>query len=157
ESARTSLRTALSALRSAIGQAVLPATRERIGLDEEVCVDWREFQRLAAEGRTLDALELDRGEVLGGVGGAGGLAARDALRDDVGAMLGRLAEDAATAGESTRAIGFARRRAALDPLDEQAHGDLMRLLAETGDRAAALGLYERFADRLRRELGIAPS
>ena len=45
DSARTSLRTALSALRSAIGSSALLASRERVALDEEVNVDWREFQR----------------------------------------------------------------------------------------------------------------
>ncbi len=157
ENARTSLRTALSALRSATGTAVVAATRERIGLGEDVTVDWREFQRLASEGRPLDALDLCRGELLAGFDEEWALSARDAHRDHVGAMLGNLAADAAARGELERAIGFARRRAALDPLDEQAHGDLMRRLADAGDRAGALGLYERFAERLRRELGIAPS
>ena len=157
ESARTSLRTALSALRSAIGTAAVAATRERIGLVEAVTVDWREFQRLASEGRPLDALDLSRGELLAGFDEEWALSARDAHRDDVGAMLGRLAADAAARGELERAIGFGRRRAAGDPLDERAHGDLMRLLADSGDRAGALGLYERFVERLRRELGIAPS
>src|SRR5215831_17990992 len=76
ESARTSLRTALSALRSAIGPSALPATRERIGLDEEVTVDWREFERLASAGRTLDALELCRGELLAGFDEEWALSAR---------------------------------------------------------------------------------
>jgi DNA-binding SARP family transcriptional activator len=157
ESARTSLRTALSALRSAIGGSVLSASRERIGLDGEVTVDWREFQQIASEGRALDALDLYSGELLAGFDEEWALSARDAFRDQVGVMLASLAADAATAGESTRAISFARRRAALDPLDEQAHADLMRRLADAGDRAGALNLYERLAERLRRELGIAPS
>ena len=157
DSARTSLRTALSALRSAIGSSALLASRERLALDEEVNVDWREFQRLASEGRALDALDLCRGDLLAGFDEEWVLSARDAHRDSVSAMLESLAADAAAQGESARAIGFARRRAALDPLDEQAHGDLMRVLADAGDRAGALGLYERFAERLRRELGIAPS
>lgn len=157
ESARTSLRTALSALRSAIGTAAVAATRERIGLVEAVTVDWREFQRLASEGRPLDALDLSGGDLLAGFDEEWALSARDAHRDDVGAMLGRLAADAAARGEVERAIGFGRRRTAGDPLDEHAHGDLMRLLADSGDRAGALALYERFVERLRRELGIAPS
>ena len=157
ESARTSLRTALSALRSAIGTEAVAATREHIGLGEDVTVDWREFQRLESEGRPLEALDLCRGELLAGFDEEWTLSARDAHRDHVSAMLGSLAADAAARGELERAIGFGRRRAALDPLDEQAHRDLMRQLADAGDRAGALRLYERFAERLRRELGIAPS
>ena len=43
ESARTSLRTALSALRAALGDQALVATRERVGLAPDVRVDLREF------------------------------------------------------------------------------------------------------------------
>ena len=46
---------------------------------------------------------------------------------------------------------------ALDPLDEPAHRDLLVHLALAGDRAGAMALYQRLADRLRRELGIAVS
>src|SRR5262249_27937913 len=129
ESARTSLRTALSALRSAIGPSAVSATRERIGLEDEVAVDWREFESLASDGRALDALDLCRGALLAGFDEEWALTARDAFADQVSAMLASLAAGAAAQGDPTRAVGFARRRAALDPLDEQAHGDLMRLLA----------------------------
>src|SRR5437763_16809497 len=42
ESARTSLRTALSALRAAIGAEPLVATRDQVGLADDVAVDVRE-------------------------------------------------------------------------------------------------------------------
>src|SRR6516164_5186976 len=65
ESARTSLRTALSALRPSIGEEALVATRERVGLSPDVRVDVREFGVLLAEpGRELDALALCVGELL---------------------------------------------------------------------------------------------
>jgi DNA-binding SARP family transcriptional activator/pimeloyl-ACP methyl ester carboxylesterase len=44
----------------------------------------------------------------------------------------------------------------LDPVDEEAHLELVRELAEAGDRRAALRQYEAMDRTLRRELGVAP-
>src|SRR5688572_15545733 len=66
ESARTSLRGALTALRRAIGPAAdahLVATREAAGL-ADVWSDAAAFAALVAEGRDAEALELCRGELL---------------------------------------------------------------------------------------------
>ncbi len=157
ESARTSLRTSLSALRAAIGADALPATRERVGLAEDVAVDVHECERLLSEERPLEALELCTGEVMAGFDEDWVLIARDAHRDRVADVLSNLAAAAAARGDGEAAVGFGRRRAALDPLDDPAHRDLMRLLADTGDGAGALAMYERFTERLRRELGVAAS
>ena len=157
ESARTSLRTALSALRAVIGAQALPATREQIGLDDGVWVDVREFARLLDAGRVDDALALCRGELLAGFDDDWVLVARDAHREEVSETLAVMAADAADRGADDQSISLARRRAALDPLDEPAQRGLMALLARGGDRAGALTTYERFAERLRRELGVAPA
>ena len=45
----------------------------------------------------------------------------------------------------------------LDPWREEAVRALIELRAETGDRAGALITYTRFAQKLRDELGIAPT
>jgi DNA-binding SARP family transcriptional activator/tetratricopeptide (TPR) repeat protein len=154
ESARTSLRTSLSALRAVIGEEALPATREHIGLSDDVVVDWREFERMMAANRPLDAVELSRGDLLNGLDEDWVLVARDEHRERVAEALAALATGAAAQGDHDAALGFARRRARLDPLDEPAHRDLMRLLAGAGDSGGALVAYERFAERLRRELGV---
>jgi DNA-binding SARP family transcriptional activator len=44
-----------------------------------------------------------------------------------------------------------------DPLDEEAHRWLMRLLALAGDRAAALQAFRQCAEALQRELGVEPA
>ena len=44
----------------------------------------------------------------------------------------------------------------LDPLHEEAHADLIRLLARSGQHRLAVQAYERLANRLRTELGVAP-
>jgi DNA-binding SARP family transcriptional activator len=158
ESARASLRTSLSALRAAIGGDALVATRTQVGLAaERVWVDAREFERLRAAGEVDDALALCRGELLSGLDEDWVLLARDVHTDAHGRLLAELAEAAAGRGDRDGAVGLARRRAALDPLDEGAHRDLMIRLAQAGDRAGALTIHERFTDRLRRQLGVAVS
>jgi DNA-binding SARP family transcriptional activator len=47
--------------------------------------------------------------------------------------------------------------AAADPGDEHAHLALVRRLAQSGDRRAAMRQFERLERALRRELGVAPS
>ena len=154
ESARTSLRGALTAVRRALGPAAshLTATREAAGL-VDVWTDAAEFASLVAAGQDEEALALCRGELLAGLDDDWLLAARDEQREAQMAALARLAaaSDAETALRHTRAM------VALDPLSEEAHRELMARLAATGDRAAALAAYNRLSDRLRTELRIAPS
>ena len=157
ESARTSLRTALSALRAVIGIEALLASREQIGLADGVWIDAREFARLRDAGRLDDALALCHGELLAGFDEDWVLVARDEHRERVSETLAAMAADAAGRGSHEESISLARRRVALDLPDEPAHRELMRLLAGAGDRAGALITYERFAERLRRELGVAPA
>src|SRR5207237_8168179 len=71
--------------------------------------------------------------------------------------LGMLASASVAVGDHDTAIALARRRAGLDPFDESAHRELISLLAQAGDRGGALVSYQRLADRLGRELGVAPS
>src|SRR5437764_11288723 len=158
-SARASLRTSLSALRATIGAAALVAGRTHVGVasDAHAWVDAHEFDRLRAAGRAEEALALCRGELLTGLDDDWVLVKRDEHRDAQSELLAVLAQDAAERGDPETAVTFARRRAALDPLDEAAHRDLMIRLGKAGDRAGALAAHERFAERLRRQLGVAPS
>ena len=82
------------------------------------------------------------------------LEARDEQAERLAAALARLA---AAAPDPAAAVGFARRRLALDPLDEEAARDLMDRQVQAGDRAGALTTYNRVADRLRTNLGLAAS
>src|ERR671937_1252716 len=65
-SARASLRSALWALRSALGPAAshLVASREQVGLAAEVRTDADEFRRLVAAGERAEAIDLCRGRLL---------------------------------------------------------------------------------------------
>jgi DNA-binding SARP family transcriptional activator len=73
--------------------------------------------------------------------------------DAVDALASLLEEQREYAG----AIARVRHWLEHDPLDEEAHRRLMRLLALTGDRVAALQAYRQCAEALRRELGAEPT
>jgi DNA-binding SARP family transcriptional activator len=153
-SARASLRTALTAVRRAVGEASLVATRDRVGLAREVRVDVHEFDALLDAGDLTAALELARGELLPDLDDDWVLRARDRHRDRWSSALAGVASSAADAAS---ALALARRRAELDPYDEAAHRDLMTALVQSGEPAAAVAVYERLRARFRRELGLAPS
>ncbi len=160
ESARTSLRAALSALRKSLGAAAddcLVATREHVSLARDVSTDAAAFEELAAAGRPEEAVGLYRGDLLSGLDDDWVVVARDEWRARVAGVVGELAAAAETAGDWAGAIAHTRRVVALDPLGEDGQRALIRRLARSGDRAAALAAYNRYADRLRTELRIAPS
>lgn len=160
ESARTSLRGALAALRRSLGstgRAALVTTREEVGLAPEVWVDARAFEEFAAGGRLEEALELCRGELLPGLYDDWADEAREEHRARWAAALGAAADLAEERGDLELAVRRTREQARVDPLAEEAHRALIRRLDTAGDRAAALTAYARLRERLRRELGIAPS
>ena len=162
ESARTSLRSALSVLRRALGEGsdrYLIAGREEVGLagDERVWTDVAEFERLVTEDQLQEALKLCRGEMLAGLDDDWAYECRDEHRGRVADVLARLAAAGERGGDLASAIAYTRRQAALDPFAEEPQRELMRRLAASGDRAAAVRTYERLSQRLRDELRIAPS
>jgi class 3 adenylate cyclase/tetratricopeptide (TPR) repeat protein len=162
DSARTSLRSALSALRRTLGpgsEQYLIASRDEVGLagDALVWTDLAEFERCVAEGRPEDALVVSRGELLAGLDDDWVYDCRDEHRDRVAGVLARLGADAEGDRALDQAIAYTRRQVALDPLAEEPQRDLMRRLAASGDRAGAIRAYERLSQRLRDELRIAPS
>lgn len=162
ESARTSLRSALTALRKALGDDAdryLLAGREAVALADEdrVWVDLTQFEQLLAAGEIEQALELCRGELLEDLDDDWVYERRDEHRDRIASLLTQLASAAEERGDLQQAVALTRRRVMLDPLAEDPQRELIRRLAATGDRSAALTAYRRLQDRLRSELGLAPS
>jgi DNA-binding SARP family transcriptional activator len=162
ESARTSLRSALSALRRPLGadaDRYLLATREGVALagPDHVWTDIGEFDRLLAGGQLQEALALSRGELLADLDEDWVYERREEHRARVAAALEQMASAAQSAGDLAAAVALTRRQVALDPLSEEAQRELIRRLALSGDRPAALTTYRRLAERLAAELGIAPS
>jgi DNA-binding SARP family transcriptional activator/tetratricopeptide (TPR) repeat protein len=154
-SARASLRSAAWALRRALGPAAdgaLTGGRDRIGLTCET--DLTRFDHAVACGDLEAAAACCRGPLLADLDEDWVFEARDEHAHRVSAVLARLADQADT---PEAAVEYARRRLALDPLDEAAARDLMQRLAAAGDRAGALAAGERLRERLRAQLGIAVS
>ena len=170
ESARSSLRSALSRLRRAIGDPddgppVLLVTRETIQFNP-ACDHWLDTE--AWDARSPDEMEaalgLVRGEFLEGL--AVSKAApfeewlstlRDRWRRALLARLHELAEHHAAQRDHSRALTLARRLVEAEPWQEEGQRLLMRILAESGQRSAALAQYEVCRDALRQELGVAPA
>ena len=143
DSARTSLRAALSALRRSLGadaERVLVADRETLGLAPAVHVD-RDVAGELAPGLVGDWLAAER------------VRHRERSSRTLAAAASALEADGDLAG----AAGQARERVERDPFSESAVRELVRFTWLSGDRTAALDIYDRFRERLRLERGVAPS
>ena len=110
-----------------------------------------------------EAVRLYRGDFLEGfyVRGAPAfeewmLAERERLRQMALQVLHYLVRHHAARGEYAAGIEYATRLLAMDPWREEAHRELMRLLALAGQRSAALAQYEECRRLLQTELGLEP-
>jgi DNA-binding SARP family transcriptional activator len=157
ESARASLRVALTELRQALGPAAayVVATRDTVALDgPDLTVDVREFQRALDEGDKARALEACGAAILDGFDEEWAIEARD---EHMYRLADAFEAAAAAADDPAEAVRLTRAQVALDPLAEAPNRRLIERLAVNGDRAAALAAGRQFAERLRAQLGIAPS
>ncbi len=161
ESARRSLRTALLDLRSALGPhaaGLLLGTRDEIGLGPDVRVDVRDFADAAEDGRLEAALAIGAaGELLPELDHEWVYEAREEHERRLAEVIEQLATNADQRGDRGAAVDYARRLLALDPLSEEHARALMRRLALSDDRSAALAVFEQHRERLRNELRMAPS
>lgn len=171
---RNSLSTTLSRLRQALPMAPLRAAGDTLAWDADaaVAVDLHEFQALvrpaagdpdAAAARLAAAAALYRGPFLDGFEVRESDSYEDWLRVERERWryralnaLDQLVAHASAQGAHASALEHARRAVALDPLQERFHRALMRLLADAGDRAAALAQFRACRELLERELGVEP-
>ena len=151
EHARGALRRTLSALRKSIGEEWIETRGDSVALVREAGLelDVERFRELAGEGASLE--ELKEAVTLLSGGFLEGFALRDspdfddwqmaeagALERELATTLRRLVERLVAGGEYARAIPHARRWLELDPLNESAHRQLIRMYAWSGDRACLL-------------------
>jgi DNA-binding SARP family transcriptional activator/tetratricopeptide (TPR) repeat protein len=154
---RANLRTAVWALRKAVGDDALITSRAAVGLrTEAVTVDLADGQRRSAAGDTAAAAALCHGELLPGYADDWAETARRRLRAELAGTLASRAAAAERDGDAVGAARWSRLRCELDPLNEAAHADLVRQLAAAGDRAGALVAGREVTDRLRADLGVRP-
>jgi predicted ATPase/DNA-binding SARP family transcriptional activator len=173
--ARHSLSQALFSLRRTVGDdpanPLLLITRDTVRLNPNgaIWLDVTAFQGLlhGSAGSTTQRLEqagaLYCGDFLEefSIGDSAGfeewaLLTREQLRAQAGDVLRQLTESRAGVENPAQVCDYARRWIALDPLNEEAHRRLMRALANTGQRSAALAQFEHCRRILHTELGIEP-
>lgn len=165
--ARKALRRDLSELNLSLGGAWIEAARERIGLRPGYWLDVAEFQHRSARedaDSLLAAATLYRGDLLAGFTLLDCPAfdewqyfQGESLRRSLATTLDRLVAHLIRQAAHESAIPHARRRVALDPLDEAAQRQLMRLYAQAGQQRAALRQYDLLRQTLDTELGASPS
>lgn len=123
---------------------------------------WLDLDAFAALARSADpadwsaAIDLYGGELLEGVDDDWVDLPRAELHDRLVRLIRRVAEDRETAGDLAGALAWARRWAATDPLDEEAHRAVMRLYARLDRHAAALDHYDGLVALLASELDVEP-
>jgi DNA-binding SARP family transcriptional activator len=170
ERGRNRLRNLLSRLRAAAG-GVLVREQETItvapGLESDAALfeaQARAAMAARSAGEVSRALGLARAAALRYGGDflpddryedwAAGV--RDRLRGRYVELLDMLAEDAAARGEIDEAARLVRRGCECEPLDEDRHVRLARMLASQGRAGSALAALEQARASLA-ELGLAPS
>ncbi len=164
---RAALRRELSRLNKALGAGWVEAVGETVQITPLVQVDVLRWQRQFG----INSLELlqtavteSSGEFMAGFGlpyapafdawqQRQALAWQLARQQALYKMAVRLAED----GDWATAVATARELVETDPLAEEAQRLLMRLLAQSGQRPAALQQYEALEHLLRTELNTPPS
>ena len=154
---RANLRTAIWALRKALGDDVLEASRTSVGLlPGTVTVDVDDCRDRAAAGDAAAAAALCHDELLAGYTEDWADAARQRQRAQLAQTLAERSASTERDGDAADAARWSRLRCALEPLDEAAHADLIRQLAAAGDRAGALVVGRDVITRLREQLGVRP-
>jgi predicted ATPase/DNA-binding SARP family transcriptional activator len=170
--AKANLRKSLSILRQVFDDALI-ITRQSVAFNQD-CAYWLDvgaFESALAENElsseTLrplcEAVDLYRGEFLEGfsVRQALGfeewvLSERERLRQLAIQALQRLSEALTIQGEYADGIEYTNRLLALEPWQEEAHRQLMTLLARSGQPSAALAQYDICRQILVEELGVEP-
>lgn len=125
------------------------------------------FEELEAQGEAAvlaRAVELYRGEFLEGIYlrrcaefEIWLVGERERWRQRVAWVLGELVTHHSQRGEVREGLRFARRLLALEPWREDTYRQVMRLLARSGQRTAALAQYETCRRILAEELDVEPS
>jgi tetratricopeptide (TPR) repeat protein len=138
---------------------VVTASRELIGIQPgpAVRIDLQSFERLVSHGELEQAIALCRGDLLADLDDDWVNEPRECHRQRLLDVFGQLADEAERSGDLDRALEHTREQVNIDPLSEGAQRELVRRLAAAGDRAAALAAYQTYCERLKRELGLAPS
>jgi len=166
ERARGALRKTLYFLRKSLGEEVLSTRGE-----DEIALNWNsihcdaiDFREMLKKGDLEVALEIYRGELLGGVFTSDCPEfekwldeERETLRELAGSTAWELGRRYLRTGRVTDGERMGQRALRLAPTDENEVRSFIRALNDAGDRAAALNFYEKFARILSEMLEVRPS
>jgi DNA-binding SARP family transcriptional activator len=162
--ARHSLNEAVRLLRRAAGDATVETSATQVRLTADtVRLDLDQIEAHVARGDWCAAAALVAGEFMEGFSVAGASAFEEWLaaertdwRRRGVEILARYAESLLAAGRTAEVVTVAERALRLDPHSDVAARVLIRSLALSGQRAAALDRYAKFAQQVAEELGVAP-
>ena len=163
QSARRSLRLALTALRKALGEEMIQADRQFVALNTaHLPVDVAEFRRLFADPQATpaelhQAVSLVGGELLETLYEEWVLIEREQLKQQHIQALLRLVRRQRSQSNYSQAIALARCLLEIEPANEEAHQHIMVCLEASGERAAALRQYQACRQQLFDLLGAPPS
>jgi predicted ATPase/DNA-binding SARP family transcriptional activator len=174
ETARNRLRVLLSGLRrsleppDAAPTGILAIERNAVRLVSSAFTsDYHDFLEALSAARTADeteaihllekAITLYQGELLAGFYDEWILTERTRLAEMRYQALRDLVRRLTQCGRLENAIEYARQAVAAEPLDEEAHCDLMRLYDTLGQPSAGLRQYEQLKRLLQEELHAQPS
>lgn len=163
---RQVLRQTVYLLRQSLGaEVIVSRSDEDLELDAGACTcDARRFEDMIAAGRLREALDLYRGDFLEGFFVPGVAQefdewvaeSRRKLRGLASSAAWSIAREDERAGHASGALYWARRATQLDKDNEAGVRDLMSLHHRMGDRVGALRVFEEYAERIKRELDVAP-
>ncbi len=171
------LRRTLWEVNQAVGKGWIELEQEKVRLETShgLWLDTAQFTALLAPCRAADAppscqdalaeaAALYRGDFLAGFQVQDSaefeewqFLQAERLRGDLAFALHHLAAGHEAQAAYAQALPYAQRWLALDNLEEAAHRQLMRLHAQSGQRAAAIRQYALCKATLHDELGLAPS
>ncbi len=179
DNARRNLRHALHQLRYSFAPEILDGGRLSVGLNPDIATQvdaldldaaiahanrcQREENPSAAASYLEAAVDLHQGDFLSSFDVADCLEFEEwatrrcaQLREQILSALDTLTTHWTHRGAYERALGYARRLLALEPLWETSHRQMITLLALTGQRSAALAQYQECRRILKTELGLEP-
>ncbi|MCP4384388.1 MAG: tetratricopeptide repeat protein [Hyphomicrobiales bacterium] len=169
DQARQSLRQAIAKLKRTLADEaddVVLTEHDRVGLNpDRVQVDIDEFGRLVNDTSPeaiKRAVSLLSGPLLDGLYGQQAdfddwiVSERQRFSTLSLKVLERAAEYELMQGKTQSALDYARRIVAIDPLRDAGQMVLIRILAQQGERAAAIQTFNAYQKTLKDELGVEP-
>lgn len=167
DQARQSLRQAISKLRRIFephDSDVLVVDMDRVGLNpDKVIVDVDVFAGLARDPspeNAVAAVDLLKGPLLDGLYGQQPefddwiASERQRVATQANRIFERAANEQVRRGRVSNAIATARKLIELDPLRDASQMVLIRILAQSGERASAVQQFNTYNETLQRDLGV---